>query len=91
VVWVFSCHLLSIERILEITRLVDGMVDGKPLDVFIGGDDAGAKAKVAKLIEAEGLRVVDAGPRVWARQLDVLGLLHIALQSQSNNAMRTAL
>jgi 8-hydroxy-5-deazaflavin:NADPH oxidoreductase len=72
------------------STLLDGKVDGMPLDVFIAGDDAGAKAKVAKLIQAGGLRAIDAGP-LGARQLEALGLLHIALQSKFNNGMRTAI
>ena len=60
--------------------LVAGEVAGQPLDVLIAGDDADAKAAVASLVEAGGLRPIDAGGLGRARQLEELMLLHIALQ-----------
>jgi len=59
-----------------------GNIDGKPLDVFIAGDDAEAKATLAKLIEAGGQHAVDVGPLRFARQIEGLGLLLIVLQSK---------
>lgn len=41
--------------------LVNGEVSGQPLDVFIAGDDADAKAGVADLARSSGLNPVDAG------------------------------
>jgi NADPH-dependent F420 reductase len=60
--------------------LVAGEVAGQPLDVFIAGDDDGAKATVKQLVEDGGLRAVDAGPLRRARELEALGYLHMALQ-----------
>ena len=60
--------------------LVAGMVAGQPLDVFIAGDDAQAKATISQLVEAGGLRAIDTGPLSRARQLEGIGLLGITLQ-----------
>jgi NADPH-dependent F420 reductase len=60
--------------------LATGQVAGQPLDVFIAGDDAEAKALVAGLVQAGGLRPVDVGPLRRARQLEGIGLLQITLQ-----------
>jgi len=60
--------------------LVEGEVSGQPLDVFIAGDDDGAKASVKELVEDGGMRAVDAGPLARARELEALGYLHMALQ-----------
>jgi NADPH-dependent F420 reductase len=60
--------------------LVEGAVSGQPLDVFIAGDDEGAKGTVSQLAESGGLRPVDAGPLVRARELEALGYLHMAVQ-----------
>jgi predicted dinucleotide-binding enzyme len=60
--------------------LLAGEVAGQKLDVFIAGDDADAKAKVAKLVEDGGMRAVDAGPLHRARQIEGMQLLHITLQ-----------
>lgn len=57
-----------------------GEVAGHPLDVLMAGDDQAAKASVAALVEAGGMRAVDAGPLRRARQLEHLGFLHMALQ-----------
>jgi NADPH-dependent F420 reductase len=60
--------------------LLAGEVAGQKLDVFIAGDDADAKAKVAKLVEDGGMRAIDAGPLHRARQIEGMQLLHITLQ-----------
>ncbi|MBI3173664.1 MAG: NAD(P)-binding domain-containing protein [Chloroflexi bacterium] len=60
--------------------LISGQVAGQPLDVLIAGDDSAAKALVADLAQAGGLRPVDVGPLRRARQLEAVGFLHITLQ-----------
>lgn len=60
--------------------LLAGQVAGQPLDVFIAGDDADAKAKVAQLVADGGMRAIDAGPLHRARQIEGMQLLHITLQ-----------
>jgi NADPH-dependent F420 reductase len=60
--------------------LVGGQVAGQPLDVLIASDDAPAKALIADLVQAGGLRAVDAGPLRRARQLEAIGFIHITLQ-----------
>jgi predicted dinucleotide-binding enzyme len=59
---------------------VAGQVAGQPLDVFLAGDDAGAKATLATLVRGGGLNPVDVGPLVRARELEALGFLGISLQ-----------
>jgi predicted dinucleotide-binding enzyme len=70
--------------------LVAGQVAGQPLDVFIASDDAEAKATISRLVEAGGLRAIDAGPLQRARQLEAVGLLHMALQFTLNTGFQTA-
>jgi 8-hydroxy-5-deazaflavin:NADPH oxidoreductase len=60
--------------------LVEGEVGGQPLDVFIAGDDEGAKETVAELARSGGLNPVDAGSLKRARELEALGFLHMKLQ-----------
>jgi 8-hydroxy-5-deazaflavin:NADPH oxidoreductase len=62
------------------STLVEGQVAGQPLDVLIAADDDKAKRTVSELIEAGGLRAVDAGPLARAHELEALGYLHMALQ-----------
>ncbi len=69
--------------------LAQGHVGGEPLDVFIAGDDAGAKETVTRLVEGGGQRVFDAGPLKRARQLEGLGLLSISLQGKMSKPWMT--
>ncbi len=71
--------------------LSDGRVDGRPLDVFIAGDDEDAKRTVAQLAQDGGLRPVDTGPLKWARALEAAGLLHMALQGTLGTNFASAL
>lgn len=60
--------------------LVDGVVSGQPLDVFIAGDDDAANGRVTELVRGGGLRPVAVGGLERARQLEALGFLGISLQ-----------
>ena len=71
--------------------LVTGQAAGQTLDVLIAGDDEQAKQQVASLVEAGGMRPVDAGPLKRARQLEQVGLLHIAIQDQLGSEFGSAL
>jgi len=62
------------------STLLAGEVNGQPLDVFIAGDDADAKNKVAELVKDAGMRPVDTGPLSRARQIEGMQLLHIVTQ-----------
>lgn len=54
-------------------------VEGRPVDVFVAGDDAPSKELVSTFIESLGLRPMDAGPLAMARALEYAGLLEISL------------
>ena len=55
------------------------LAQGRPLDVFIAGDDAQAKASVSAFIESLGLRPLDTGDLTMAHWLEGAGLLMIGL------------
>jgi predicted dinucleotide-binding enzyme len=63
--------------------LAAGPADGHPLDVFIAGDDAQAKARVSAFIESLGLRPMDTGPLLLARTLEHACLLSLGLLTHS--------
>jgi NADPH-dependent F420 reductase len=62
--------------------LVAGDVAGTALDVFVAGDDAGAKETAIQLARDGGLNAIDAGGQDRARELEALGLLHMTIQGQ---------
>ena len=55
------------------------LAQGGPLDVFIAGDDAQAKAGVAEFIESLGLRPLAAGDLKMAHWLEGTGLVVMGL------------
>jgi 8-hydroxy-5-deazaflavin:NADPH oxidoreductase len=63
--------------------LAAGSVEGHPVDVFIAGDDAPAKARVSAFIENLGLQPMDAGALPMARALENATLLQLGLVTHS--------
>ena len=59
--------------------LAAGSVGPLPTTVLIAGDDADAKALLAGIVTAGGLRAVDAGSLRRARELEALGFLQLPL------------
>ena len=70
--------------------LLEGQVNGQPLDVFIVGDDEAAKTTVAALAQSGGLNPIDVGGLERAQQLEGLALLGITLQPRLNTGFMTA-
>src|SRR5262245_30128414 len=61
------------------TILCVARAQGRPLDFFIAGDDARAKACVSKFIESLGLRPLDVGGLNMAHWLEGTGLVVMGL------------
>jgi 8-hydroxy-5-deazaflavin:NADPH oxidoreductase len=59
--------------------LASGTVGAERTAVLIAGDDTNAKTALAAVIEAGGLRAVDAGSLKRAHELEALGFLQLAL------------
>ena len=55
------------------------LAKGRPLDVFIAGDDERAKAAVAEFIDSLKLRPLDVGGLTMAHYLEGTGLVMIGL------------
>jgi predicted dinucleotide-binding enzyme len=59
--------------------LAAGTIGGQITTVLIAGDDADAKAKLAEVVTAGGLKTVDAGSLRRAREMEALGFLQLTL------------
>jgi predicted dinucleotide-binding enzyme len=70
--------------------LTTGQVAGQPVDVFLAGDDEGAKEAVATLARDGGLNAIDAGGAQRARELEALGLLHMSVQGKLGTGFASA-
>ena len=64
---------------------------GAPLDVFVAGDDEAAKATVMRLVSDGGMRAIDAGHLVRARELEALALLHLEIQGSRGAGLAWAI
>ena len=71
--------------------LAAGPVEGQPLDVFLAGDDAQAKARVSAFVESLGLRPMDTGPLPMARTLEHFALLSLGLVAHAIKHTRFSL
>jgi predicted dinucleotide-binding enzyme len=63
--------------------LAAGPAEGRPVDVFIAGDDERAKTRVSAFIESLGLRPMDIGQLPMARALENVALLQLGLVAHS--------
>jgi predicted dinucleotide-binding enzyme len=78
-----GAHVVKAFNTLFSNVLAAGPAEGRPLDVFIAGDDAQAKARVSAFIESLGLRPMDTGQLPMARALENAALLQLGLVAHS--------
>lgn len=64
-------------------------VDGTRLDGFVAADDAEAKQTVIDLLTQVGYRPIDVGPLSFARHLEGMALINIALNATNGWAWQT--
>ena len=87
--WLPGAHVVKAFNTLFAADQADPIVEGVQLDGFVAGDDPEAKARVIGLARSIGLRPIDAGPLVRARELEALAWLNISLQGSLGNTWRT--
>jgi 8-hydroxy-5-deazaflavin:NADPH oxidoreductase len=80
-----GAHVVKAFNTLPCDVLAAGSVEGRPVDVFIAGDDAQAKARVSVFIESLGMHPMDAGQLPMARALENATLLQLGLIAHSVN------
>ncbi len=78
-----GAHVVKAFNTLFSNVLAAGPAEGRPVDVFIAGDDAQAKARVSAFIESLGLRPMDTGQLPMARALENAALLQLGLVAHS--------
>jgi 8-hydroxy-5-deazaflavin:NADPH oxidoreductase len=61
------------------STLATGTVGSLPTTVLIAGDDTDAKALLADVVSAGGIRTIDAGSLRRSRELEALGFLQLTL------------
>ena len=71
-------------------RHADPVEDGAPLDAFVAGDDAEAKAVVAGFAASLGYRPVDVGGLRMARTLEEMAFLNISFNASNGLPWQSA-
>ncbi|MHB9032604.1 MAG: NADPH-dependent F420 reductase [Anaerolineae bacterium] len=71
------------------STLLSGKINGEPVEIFVAGDDASAKAKVIQLVRDGGLLARDVGPLTRARLLEPMAILDVAIQPLYGNGYNT--
>lgn len=61
--------------------LAEGTVGPLTTTVLVAGDDADAKATLVGVVNASGLKAIDAGSLKRAREMEAIGFLQISLAS----------
>ncbi len=69
--------------------LASGTIGSERTAVLIAGDDADAKALLAGVLEAGGIRGVDAGALKRAHELEALGFLQMTLAASGKTSWST--
>lgn len=78
-----GAHVVKAFNTLFANVLAESPAQGRPVDVFIAGDDAPAKARVSAFVESLGLRPLDVGQLSMARALENAALLELGLMTHS--------
>jgi predicted dinucleotide-binding enzyme len=65
-----DAHVVKAFNTLNWRQMVDPQSSGGPISIPLAGNDPGAKAKVAQLVEGMGLEPVDVGPIQNARHVE---------------------
>ena len=86
-----NAHIVKAFNTVFAGTLASGEVSSHPLDVFIAGDDADAKASVSQLVTDGGMRPVDSGALQNARHLEGFQLIHMATQEQLGGGWMSAI
>ncbi len=85
--WLPEAHVVKAFNTVGKAHMVDPQFPGGPPDMFIAGDDAGAKQTVSGILKDFGWGVVDLGGIESARYLEPMAIVWIlhSIQTKSGN------
>ncbi|HTI04691.1 MAG TPA: NAD(P)-binding domain-containing protein [Gemmatimonadales bacterium] len=82
--WLPQSKVVKCFNIVGNSLMVDPKIEGGPPDMFIAGNDAGAKQTVTKICKEFGWPVVDIGGIEGARLLEPLAMLWVIVGFKLN-------
>lgn len=84
-----GAHVLKAFNTTFAATLATKTLGDLPTTVLVAGDDADAKAGLSALLQAGGLRAVDAGSLKRAHELEALGFLQLTLAAAEKTSWTT--
>jgi len=81
--WEPKAHVVKAFNALSARTMADPASAGGPVTIPIVGNDAAAKAKVEKLVEAIGFKTIDLGPIRYAHEVE--GMLVLWINARIKN------
>jgi predicted dinucleotide-binding enzyme len=84
-----EAHVVKAFNTIFASRLAEPVDAGQPLDGYLAGDDADAKAMVAGLVADVGLEPMDVGDLQMARVLEGMAWLNISLTMANSWSWRS--
>jgi NADPH-dependent F420 reductase len=85
-----AAHVVKAFNTVFASLQADPVIDGKPVDGLVAGDDEEAKGTVIELVRSLGMRPLDAGGLRMARALEQLAFLNISMQLRHGWSWQTA-
>jgi hypothetical protein len=82
--WLTGAKVVKAFNIVGNALMFRPQLPGGPPDMFIAGDDPGAKKKVSEILHAFGWNVIDAGGIASSRYLEALAMLWIIYGFSTN-------
>jgi len=89
--WLPDAHVVKAFNIIGNAHMVDPQFPGGPPDMFIAGDDAGAKETVGGILKDFGWEVIDLGGIESSRYLEPMAMvwiLHAFQLKKGNHAFK---
>jgi predicted dinucleotide-binding enzyme len=83
--WLPGAHVVKAFNIVGSPHMVDPQFPGGPPDMFIAGNDAGAKTTVTGILKDFGWNVIDLGGIDSSRYLEALAMIWILHYFQTKN------
>ncbi len=75
--WLPASYVVKAFSMVSVALMADPTLPGGPPDMFIAGNDAGAKRRVTEIATSFGWPVLDCGDITASRLLEPMTLLHI--------------
>ncbi len=83
--WAPKAHVVKVYNTVANAFMIDPKFEGGPPDMFLAGNDAGAKKKVEEIVRGFGWNPIDLGGIEQSRLLEPLAMVYITHALRTGN------